>query len=545
MLETYPATAALRTQQTLLAQTHLRDLFASDPCRVTRYTLEAGALVLDYSKNHMTDAVLAELLALAAQADVPGWIARLFAAEPVNHTEHRAALHMALRTPPGLVWHVAGHDVMPEVHAVLERLRRFCYAVRSGHWRGHSGQRIRTVVNLGIGGSDLGPAMAVEALRPYTLPHLRSEFVANVDGAHLSRVLETSEPGETLFVVASKTFTTQETLANARLARQWLVNALGEAAVSRHFVAVSANPGKAAEFGIPAAQVFGFWDWVGGRYSLWSAIGLPIALAIGMEQFERLLAGARQMDEHFRTAPLAQNMPVLLGLLAVWYNNFWGAQTQAIIPYEQNLARFPAYLQQLQMESNGKRVQRDGQAVDCATGMVIWGEPGTNSQHSFFQLLHQGTRLIPVDILLGLRSAYLLGDQHRLLQANALAQAEALLRGKTAVEARQELELQGLTGTALEQLLPHKVFPGNRPSNCILYPQLTPDVLGQLIALYEHKVFVESVLWNINPFDQWGVELGKQLAQTLYGELNAIPTTTPAVHDSSTAALLARCRAGL
>jgi glucose-6-phosphate isomerase len=383
--------------------------------------------------------------------------------------------------------------------------------------------------------------MVVEALRPYTSQGLRSEFVANVDGAHLGRVLEALDPATTLFVVASKTFTTQETLANARLARLWLVAALGEAAVAQHFVAVSASPAKAAEFGIPAAQVFGFWDWVGGRYSLWAAIGLPIALAVGMEQFEALLAGAHAMDEHFRTAPLAANMPVILGLLAVWYNNFWGAQTHAILPYEQNLARFPAYLQQLQMESNGKRVRRSGAAVDCATGMVIWGEPGTNSQHSFFQLLHQGTRLVPVDILLGLRSHYPLGTQHRLLQANALAQAEALMRGKTLDEARQELTAQGLSGDALTALLPHKVFPGNRPSNLILFPLMTPTVLGSLIALYEHKVFVESVLWDINPFDQWGVELGKQLAQVIEAELQTGVVTQ--VHDSSTAALIARCRA--
>ncbi len=462
--------------------------------------------------------------------------------EKINFTEHRAVLHTALRNRSNRPVYVDGKDVMPDVVRVLGQMRRYSEAVRGGEHRGHTGKQITDIVNIGIGGSDLGPLMACEALKPYSNPALRAHFVSNVDGTHLAETLKQLDAETTLFIVSSKTFTTQETLTNAHSARTWLVEKLDdEAAVARHFAAVSTNLKATGEFGIHPDNVFEFWDWVGGRYSLWSAIGLPIALYIGMDRFEELLGGGHAMDEHFRSAPLEQNMPVLLGLLGVWYGNFFGAQSNAVLPYDQYLHRFPAYLQQLEMESNGKRVDRDGNAVDYDTGMVMWGEPGTNGQHAFYQLLHQGTRLIPADFLAPLYSHNPIGEHHAILLANCFAQTEALMLGKTAEEARAELEAQGLKGEALQALLPHKVFPGNKPTNTLLFDRLTPRTLGMLIALYEHKVFVQGVVWNINSFDQWGVELGKQLAGKILPELHG--TAAGSAHDVSTAGLIGRFRA--
>ncbi len=518
---------------------HMRELFARDPQRFDAFSLESGELLLDYSKNRITQDTLPLLMALARESDLPRWIDRLFSGEHVNHTEGRAAFHMALRYRGTQPMRVDGVDVMPEVRRVLEQITRFAERVRSGEWLGYTGQRVTDVVNIGIGGSDLGPQMVCSALESYTKAGLRCHFVSNVDGAHLGVTLKQLDPQRTLFVVASKTFTTQETLTNAHTARQWLIEALGsEAVVAGHFVAVSTNTAGVEAFGIDSENMFEFWDWVGGRYSLWSAIGLPIALAIGGSFFEALLEGAYCMDEHFRTQPLERNMPVILGLLGVWYANFFGAETHAVLPYDQLLARFPAYLQQLDMESNGKRVDRDGDPVDYATGPVIWGEPGTNGQHAFFQLIHQGTRLITADFLLAGESHYDLGDHHKKLQANCLAQTEALMRGKSEVEVREELARSGLSDEQIAALLPYKVFPGNQPTNTILYRKLDPFTLGQLIALYEHKVFVQSVIWNINPFDQWGVELGKQLAGDLLEELKA--GSGGEGHDASTCGLLKR-----
>jgi glucose-6-phosphate isomerase len=446
-------------------------------------------------------------------------------------------LHTALRNRSGAPVTVDGTDVMPAVRAVLERVRTFSAAVRSGAWKGYSGACITDVVNIGIGGSDLGPLMVCEALAPYRHPELRLHFVSNVDGTHIAETLRRLRPETTLFIVASKSFTTQETLANATTARRWFLELVAdEAAIARHFVAVSTNGPEVAAFGIDTANMFEFWDWVGGRFSLWSAIGLPIAVAVGMERFEELLAGAHAMDRHFREAPLAANMPVILGLLGLWNVNFLGATSQIVAPYDQYLHRLPAYLQQLEMESNGKSVTADGQPVGWATGPVVWGEPGTNGQHAFFQLLHQGTQPIPADFIVPVESHNPVGDHHRLLLANCLAQTEALMRGKTPAEARAELSAQGLSGEALEALLPHKVFPGNRPSNTLLLPKITPLTLGALIALYEHKVFVQGVVWGINSFDQWGVELGKQLAKTIHAELG-VPGPARG-HDASTNGLI-------
>jgi glucose-6-phosphate isomerase len=477
------------------------------------------------------------LLALARQTDVEGWRDRMFAGARINVTEDRAVLHVALRNRSNRPIMVDGEDVMPAVNGVLDQMRAFSEQVRGGAWRGHRGDAITDVVNIGIGGSDLGPLMVCEALKPYHRPDLRPHFVSNVDAAHLVHTLAKLEPARTLFIVASKTFTTQETMTNAGSARAWLVEHLGsEAAVARHFVAVSTNAEAVRAFGIDPANMFGFWDWVGGRYSLWSAIGLPIALAVGMARFEELLAGAHAMDEHFRTTPLERNLPVLLGVLGVWYRDFLGAASHAVLPYDQHLHRFPAYLQQGDMESNGKSVRRDGLPVDYPTGPIIWGEPGTNGQHAFYQLIHQGTELIPADFIAAAESQTPLGDHHEKLLANFFAQTEALMRGKTADEARAELAAEGLTGAALEALLPHKVFEGNRPTNSILYRKLTPTTLGRLIALYEHKIFTQGVIWNINSFDQWGVELGKQLAKAILPELTTPDPVTS--HDASTNGLI-------
>ena len=537
-LTSSPAWQALAAHAETMRGASLRTLFAADPHRFARLSLRFEDLLLDYSK-HLVDAeTMRLLLELAHAADVENWRAMMFEGQKINHTEHRAVLHVALRNRSGRPILVDGRDVMPDVTGVLARIGRFVEEVRSGAWRGHTGQRITDVVNIGIGGSDLGPLMICTALAPYATKGFRGHFVSNVDSAHLAQVLAGLDPERTLFIVASKTFTTQETMTNANSARSWLLAKLGgdPAAVARHFVAVSTNEAEVRKFGIDPANMFGFWDWVGGRYSLWSAIGLPIALHVGMQRFEELLGGAFAMDEHFRTAPLEQNLPVVLGMLGVWYNNFLGAQSQAILPYDQNLARFAAYFQQGDMESNGKGVDRAGHVVDYQTGPIIWGEPGTNGQHAFYQLIHQGTKLIPADFLAAARNLTPLGDHHEKLLANFFAQTEALAFGKTEAEARAELEQQGLKGEALDQLLPYKVFPGDRPTNSILYRELTPHRLGSLIALYEHKIFVQGVVWNINSFDQWGVELGKQLAGKILPELKGDAPVTS--HDSSTNGLI-------
>lgn len=531
-----PEWQALAAHQRTMAAVPMRELFAADPGRFAKFSLRLGDLLLDYSKNRITEETMALLLALAGAADVEGWRRRLFGGERINFTENRAVLHVALRTPANRKVMVDGADVMPQVAAVRAQMRAFTEAVRGGAWKGASGQPITDVVNIGIGGSDLGPAMATEALTPYHPAHMRFHFVSNVDGTHIAETLKRLNPATTLFIVASKTFTTQETLTNAQTARDWLVGPLGEDAVAKHFVALSTNAKAVAAFGIDTANMFEFWDWVGGRYSLWSAIGLPIALAIGMDGFEEMLAGGRAMDEHFRTAPLAANLPVVLGLLGVWYANFFGAETHAVLPYDQYLRRFPAYLQQLDMESNGKHVNRDGETVDHATGPVLFGEPGTNGQHAFYQLIHQGTRLVPADFIAPAISHNPIGEHHAIFLSNFFAQTEALMMGKTEAEAKAELESAGMSGEALNSLLPHKMFEGNRPTNSILVRTLDPFTLGMLIALYEHKVFVQGIVWRINSFDQWGVELGKQLAKAILPELNG--TTPVSGHDASTNGLI-------
>ncbi len=534
-----PAWKTLEQHWTQIGRLHMRDLFARDPGRSERYSLEACGIYLDYSKNRITDETLQHLVALADTAELEHWRARLFGGERVNNTEDRAVLHMALRNPGTRSFQVDGSDVMPDVEAVLGRMRHFADAVRAGRWLGHTGRPISDVVSIGIGGSSLGPKMVCEALAAYQSPGLRVQFVSNVDGAQLVQTLQGLDAATTLFVVASKTFTTQETIRNAESARAWCLEALqDEGAIARHFVALSTNREAVAAFGIDPQNMFEFWEWVGGRYSLWSAIGLPIALAVGMDRFAELLAGAHAMDEHFLGAPPAANMPLILALLGVWYGNFGGAETQAVIPYDQNLQHLPTYLQQLEMESNGKRVTRDGLAVDYHTGAVVWGQPGTDAQHSFFQLIHQGTRLIPTDFVLPLRSHHPLAGHHDKLVANCLAQAQALMRGRTEAEARAELEAARLPPARVESLLPHRVFPGNRPSNMLLVERLTPAVLGALIALYEHKVFVQGVVWGVDSFDQWGVELGKQLAGRILARFE--DASAAADTDPSTAALIAR-----
>jgi len=534
-----PAWKALEAHRDTLAATRLRDLFRDDPARFDRFSLEACGLFLDYSKNRLTQRTLDLLLGLARQQSVSGWIARMFAGEHINVTEHRAALHVALRS--GEPMRADGEEVSGAVASVLDRMRAFSESVRSGARRGHTGKPFAAIVNLGIGGSDLGPLMATQALAPYRHERIDPRFVSNVDGTHLAETLRGLDPATTLFIVASKTFTTQETIANARSARAWLVERLGtEAAVASHFVALSTNLAETGRFGIARESVFEFWDWVGGRYSLWSAIGLSIAIAVGMDRFEELLSGARAMDRHFRDAPLERNLPVLLALIGVWYVNFHGAASHAVLPYDQSLARFPAYLQQLEMESNGKRVTRDGEPVDYPTCPVVWGEPGTNGQHAFYQLLHQGTHLVPADFIAAANTHHPLGRHQELLLANFVAQTEALMLGRTGDEARAELAAQGLSGDALEKLVPHKVFPGDRPTNTILVERLTPATLGALIALYEHKVFVQGVIWNVNSFDQWGVELGKQLANRVLKSFEPGAAEAASEQDASTRGLVRR-----
>jgi glucose-6-phosphate isomerase len=532
-----PEWAALEHHHREVAGLHLRDLFAADPERGERLTAAAADLHVDYAKHRITDATLELLLALARRAGVEARRDAMFRGEHINVTEDRAVLHVALRLPREASLVVDGVDVVAEVHAVLDRMADFARRVRTGAWVGHTGRRIRNVVNIGIGGSDLGPAMAYQALRAYSDREMTFRFVSNVDGVDFHEATAGLDPAETLFVVASKTFTTLETMTNAATARRWLLDALGdEAAVAAHFVAVSTNGEEVARFGIDTANMFGFWDWVGGRYSVDSAIGLSLMVAIGPEAFAEFLAGMHAVDEHFRTAPLERNVPVLLGLLGIWYDDFFGAESVAVLPYAQELSRFPAYLQQLDMESNGKSVTLAGDPVHWPTGPVVWGEPGTNGQHAFYQLLHQGTKLVPADFIGFARATTEVGPHHDLLLANLLAQPEALAFGRS----EEAVLAEGVPPA----LAPHRVFEGNRPSTVILAPQLTPSVLGQLIALYEHKVFTQGVVWGINSFDQWGVELGKKLAQAIVPELTAPDADLPPLaHDSSTNALIRRLRA--
>lgn len=530
-----PAWKALAAHQAEVRDLPLRTLFAEDPGRGERFTLSAADLFLDYSKNRITGRTLELLLQLARESGLGDRIAAMFGGERINETEGRSVLHVALRAPEGSTFLVDGQNVVPEVQAVLGKMARFAERLRGGQWKGHTGKRIRRVVNIGIGGSDLGPVMAYEALKHYSDRDLTFRFVSNLDGSDLLEACRDLDPEETLFIVASKTFSTLETMTNAQSARHWLLAGLGgdEKAVAKHFVAVSANADRVSAFGIEAANRFEFWDWVGGRYSMDSAIGLSTMLAIGPDHFRALLQGFHQMDEHFRRAPLERNMPVLMGLLALWNTNFLGAETVAVLPYEQYLKRFPAYLQQLAMESNGKRVTLNGQPVDYQTGPIYWGEPGTNGQHSFYQLIHQGTRLVPCDFIAFNHPLVPLGRHHDLLLANVFAQAGALAFGKTAEEVRAE-------GTP-ETLVPHRVFEGNRPSNLLMADRLTPGILGQLIALYEHSVFTQGAIWNIDSFDQWGVELGKALAQAILPELES-DTNPDLTHDSSTNHLIRRYR---
>jgi glucose-6-phosphate isomerase len=517
-----PAWIALAHHQKQMAHQHLRDLFAATPERFSEFSLMFEDILLDYSKNLITHETLDLLLALAKDVELPLWIERMFTGEKINITEDRAVLHIALRNRSNRPILVDGHDVMPQINQVLDQMRQFSEAVRTGAWTGYTGRAITDVVNIGIGGSDLGPMMVAEALKPYAQAGLKIHFVSNIDGSAIVETLKPLDPETTLFIIASKTFTTQETLVNAHTGRTWfLAKAEEERFIAQHFVALSTNQEEVVKFGIDPANMFIFWDWVGGRYSLWSAIGLSIAIAIGMDNFEALLSGAHRMDEHFRTAPLKQNMPVILGLLGVWYCNFFGAQTQAILPYDQYLYRFPAYFQQGDMESNGKHVTRTGEPVDYTTGPIIWGEPGTNGQHAFYQLIHQGTRVIPCDFLCAIESHNPVGQHHQILLANFFAQTEALMKGRTLAEVHAELG---------------EIFDGNKPTNSLLYQKLTPETLGALIALYEHKIFVQGIIWNINSFDQWGVELGKQLAKKILPELAG--DVLISTHDPSTNGLI-------
>jgi glucose-6-phosphate isomerase len=525
---------ALAAHRDAIAGIDLRRAFAADPSRGEKLCCEAAGIHLDYSKNLVTEETLRLLVALALEAGLRERIDAMFRGEALNSTEGRAVLHVALRAPPGVELRVGGRDVVPLVRAVLDRVCAFADSVRSGAWTGHSGRRIRSVVNIGIGGSELGPAMACEALRHAAMRELRMAFVSNIDGTDFAEAVRDLDPAETLFIVCSKTFTTAETLSNAHAARSWLLAALHDpAAVARHFVAVSSNAGAVASFGIETRNMFEIWDWVGGRYSLDSAIGLSLAIAIGPARFREMLGGMHGMDEHFRSAPFERNLPVILGLLGIWYASFWRAETHAVLPYDQYLARLPAYLQQLDMESNGKRVDLEGLPVDYETGAIVWGQPGTNGQHAFFQLLHQGTKLVPCDFIGCCRTHNPVGDHHDQLMANLFAQTQALAFGKTEVEVRAE----GVS----DALAPHRTFPGNRPSNTLLLESLTPASLGALVALYEHKIFVQGSLWNVNSFDQWGVELGKALAKRILPELAMVDEPVLA-HDSSTNALIRRYR---
>jgi glucose-6-phosphate isomerase len=533
--DTTAAWAALEAHYATIRDTHMRELFAQDDKRGERLTAEAAGVFLDYSKNRITDETLALLLGLANAAQVRERIDAMFSGEKINVSENRAVLHTALRAPRGSTVMVDGNNVVPEVYETLDKMSAFADRIRSGAWKGHTGKRIRSIVNIGIGGSDLGPVMAYEALKSYSDRSLTFRFVSNIDSNDFAEAVIDLDAAETLFIISSKTFTTLETMTNANTARAWCLSNLGadESAVAKHFVAVSTNAAAVSKFGIDTANMFGFWDWVGGRYSMDSAIGLSTMIAIGPPGFHEMLAGFHEMDEHFRTAPFARNLPVLMGVLSLWYNDFFGAQTVAVLPYENYLKRFPAYLQQLTMESNGKHVQINGEPVTHDTGPIYWGEPGTNGQHSFYQLIHQGTRLIPCDFIAFVKTRNPIGAHHDILIANVFAQGEALAFGKTAEQVKAE-------GTP-DWLVPHRVFEGNRPSNTLLLPELTPAALGKLVALYEHMVFVQGMIWNIDPFDQWGVELGKVLAVNIIPELDPA-SPLPLKHDSSTNALIRRYR---
>jgi glucose-6-phosphate isomerase len=533
-LTSLPAWKALQTHYETMRTQHLRDLFKDDPARGTRLAVEAEGIYFDYSKHRITDETVRLLLDLAAQSGLRERIEAMFTGEKINITENRAVLHTALRAPKGAVIQVDGENVVPGVHEVLDRMADFSNRVRSGAWKGFTGKRIRNVINVGIGGSDLGPVMAYEALRHYSQRDMTFRFVSNVDGTDFAEATRDLDPEETLFIISSKTFTTLETMTNAQTAREWSLKKLkDEKAVAKHFVAVSTNEKEVTKFGIDTANMFGFWDWVGGRYSMDSAIGLSTMLAVGPENFRAMLTGFRAIDEHFRHTPFEKNLPVLMGLLSVWYTDFFGAETVAVLPYEQYLKRFPAYLQQLTMESNGKHVTLSGERVNYQTGPIFWGEPGTNGQHSFYQLIHQGTRLIPCDFIGFGKTLNPLGDHHNLLMANVFAQGEALAFGKTPEQVKAE-------GTP-DWLVPHRVFEGNRPSSTFLLSELTPEALGKLVALYEHSVFTQGVIWQIDSFDQWGVELGKVLAKKIIGELEG-SGPAPGSHDSSTTALMERYR---
>jgi glucose-6-phosphate isomerase len=532
-----PAWKALQAHHQDISNVHMRDMFEQDQDRFNKFSLTFKDILLDYSKNRIDEKSMRLLFDLAREAELKPGIDRMFAGEKINNTEDRSVLHVALRNRSNRPIMVDGEDVMPAVNDVLSRMREFTEKVRKGKWLGCTGKQITDIVNIGIGGSDLGPVMVCEALKPFAQEGLHVHFVSNVDGTQIVETLKGLSRETTLFVIASKTFTTQETIANAKTARDWFLTRGGtKSAVSKHFVAVSTNAKAVENFGIDTDHMFEFWDWVGGRYSLWSAVGLSIALYVGMDNFERLLAGAHDMDEHFRSAELEENMPVILALLGIWYNNFFDADSHAILPYDQYMHRFPAYFQQGDMESNGKCVTRDGEAVDYSTGPIIWGEPGTNGQHAFYQLIHQGTKLIPADFLAPVDTKNPIGQHHMLLLSNFFAQTEALMLGKSEDEVRAELEAEGVSGEKLEFLLPHKVFPGNKPSNSILFQKLFPETLGSLIAMYEHKIYVQSVIWNLNAFDQWGVELGKQLARKILPELMIDGEVKS--HDSSTNGLI-------
>lgn len=532
------ALSDLKHHRKRLERTTIRTLFNAENARFDAFSTSYSDIVVDYSKNRIDQEAMDALINLARVAGVEERRDAMWAGEPINSTEHRAVLHVALRYFGDEPVQVDGQDVMPAVREVLDRMRGFSGAVRNGDIRGATGEQFTDVVNIGIGGSDLGPAMVTLALAPYTRPDLRAHYVSNVDGAHIADTLKGLDPAKTMFIIASKTFTTDETMTNAHTARKWLADALGDAAVNDHFAAVSTNIEGCKSFGIREDRIFGFWDWVGGRYSVWSAIGLPVAIAVGFENFEAFLRGAGEMDHHFRTAPLEENLPVILGVLGVWYRNAWGFATHAVLPYDQRLSRFTAYLQQQDMESNGKSVTLNGKPVKWETGPIIWGEPGTNGQHAFYQLIHQGTSVIPCDFLIAANPHETLPPHHAKLVANCFAQSEALMLGKTEEEVLAELKGTGLSKAEIKALLPHKVFPGNRPSNTILYSKLDPATLGKLVALYEHKVFVQGTIWNVNSYDQWGVELGKQLAKALLPKVEDGASSEG--HDSSTRGLLAQ-----
>ena len=516
---------------------HLKDLFKNDPERFSKYSISSHDIFFDYSKNLINDRTIQLLLQLAHECKLQEGINAMFNGDKINETENRAVLHTALRNLSGQPVYAEGKDVMPEVTKVLKQMKSFCKGVHEGKWRGYTGKRIKYIVNIGIGGSDLGPLMVTEALKPYWVDDIQTHFVSNVDGTHIAEVLKTIKPERTLFLIASKTFTTQETMTNAFTAREWFIkHAIDEKFVARHFVALSTNESEVVKFGIDKKNMFQFWDWVGGRYSLWSAIGLSIALTVGYKNFEELLAGAYEADQHFKTTSFEKNIPVLMALIGIWYNNFFAAETEAILPYDQYLHRFAAYFQQGNMESNGKCVDRNGEEVEYATGPVIWGEPGTNGQHAFYQLIHQGTRMIPCDFIAPAQTHNPAGDHHQKLMSNFFAQTEALMNGKSEEEVSKELEKSGLTTEAISKLLPYKVFPGNKPTNSFLIRKITPFTLGQLIALYEHKIFVQGLIWNIYSFDQWGVELGKQLANKILPELKDDQLISS--HDPSTNGLI-------